>query len=461
VDEFRPQEAQALSRICTSFLGIRRQGELSREELRTCCLNIAAGQGTLPPSLTMDMDSPDTPLTPMMLGGVPLPTSVPPPPASAPVLSDGHSPLRLGLSLDRVGGAWGREDNGHVGFGMDMDMPAHQLGLSCHIAAGLPGDLDDMDYIGYGGSMASADSGYPKISAATAKAGGWKHKGQKATRGLKIHPKVTPVRLQAPSGAKSSEESGPSVPVHMPLFTINERALSAGASSQSQSLTEPVGQVGQVGQVAQVMPPLPSTVIQISAAVSGIPVVPITGMQEYGTMPQFDKTVNAMQAIPFADCGRVGRDPGPCPQPGSGTPGARPVPEALGTPGPVNDAQWRCSVKNSFLHVEYSDNSDGGSNADGDDCHDGGSSQRSSSVPSRLDRDDYLEEFQKRHPEIGQGELQKKNKDNWTRHHPDLSQLDFDWGMPRSMLAGKGRGKAGAMYPGMASCSHEGMGPHF
>merc|ERR1711879_401440 len=45
------------------------------------------------------------------------------------------------------------------------------------------------------------------------------------------------------------------------------------------------------------------------------------------------------------------------------------------------DFQWRCSVKNSFLHMEISDNSDEDFEPDASSWD---SSQRSSSVPSRL-----------------------------------------------------------------------------
>jgi len=59
---------------------------------------------------------------------------------------------------------------------------------------------------------------------------------------------------------------------------------------------------------------------------------------------------------------------------------------------------WRYSVKNSFLHVEMSDKSD-------DDCDeantDGGSSQRSSSVPSRLEHEEIWEDWHRRNFDAG------------------------------------------------------------
>jgi len=76
------------------------------------------------------------------------------------------------------------------------------------------------------------------------------------------------------------------------------------------------------------------------------------------------------------------------------TPQFAPVP--LANVAHNNDFQWRWSIKNSFLHVEVSDNSDD----EPDDSWDGGSSQRSSSVPSRLDHDEVWgppQDFTRRH----------------------------------------------------------------
>eukprot|EP00811_Abedinium_folium_P022170 NODE_3146_length_2084_cov_3.035769.p1 GENE.NODE_3146_length_2084_cov_3.035769~~NODE_3146_length_2084_cov_3.035769.p1 ORF type:complete len:557 (-),score=78.54 NODE_3146_length_2084_cov_3.035769:265-1935(-) len=60
------------------------------------------------------------------------------------------------------------------------------------------------------------------------------------------------------------------------------------------------------------------------------------------------------------------------------------------TDEPPNN-HWRCSVKNSFLHVELTD--------DSDDTYDGTCSQRSSSVSSRLDYEEPTEERNPGHPE--------------------------------------------------------------
>merc|ERR1719382_1204992 len=77
----------------------------------------------------------------------------------------------------------------------------------------------------------------------------------------------------------------------------------------------------------------------------------------------------------------------------------------LGNSSPShNDFQWRCSVKNSFLHVEMSDNSD----EEPDDSWDGGSSQRSSSVPSRQTHDEL-----------------RASAPDWHRRQADLTNQGF------------------------------------
>merc|ERR1712087_664301 len=80
---------------------------------------------------------------------------------------------------------------------------------------------------------------------------------------------------------------------------------------------------------------------------------------------------------------------------------------------------YHYSIKNSFFHVVYSDASDG----DGDSA-DGGSSQRSSSVPSRMDGRDHDDLFEDWHRRNGYGTQQQ-----WIREHPDLTNLSFDWGL--------------------------------
>lgn len=57
-----------------------------------------------------------------------------------------------------------------------------------------------------------------------------------------------------------------------------------------------------------------------------------------------------------------------------------------------SEYQWRFSVKNSFFHVQYKDKDD---SDDDKDSH-SGSSQRSTSVPSRLDHDDIMGDWNRR-----------------------------------------------------------------
>merc|ERR1711862_579844 len=60
----------------------------------------------------------------------------------------------------------------------------------------------------------------------------------------------------------------------------------------------------------------------------------------------------------------------------------------------LSGRQWRVSVKNSFYHVQM--DSARSTNDEIDQSHDGGSSQRSSSVPSRFDHDDVYEDWGRR-----------------------------------------------------------------
>merc|ERR1711972_145097 len=83
--------------------------------------------------------------------------------------------------------------------------------------------------------------------------------------------------------------------------------------------------------------------------------------------------------------------------------------------------KWNCSVKNSFLHVEIGYDSD---STDDHGSWDGGSSQRSSSVPSRLDYAEPAEEWHKRYVNEHQ-ELAHSR-----RYTNDLASLNFAWEMP-------------------------------
>lgn len=89
-----------------------------------------------------------------------------------------------------------------------------------------------------------------------------------------------------------------------------------------------------------------------------------------------------------------------------------------------NGNGWRCSVKNGFIHVEqgrlteysstvYPSNPDN----DFEDSYEG-SSQRSSSAPSRIDHDNSPEDRNRR-----QRNLDRATSDS-------LARMDFDWGLP-------------------------------
>lgn len=114
----------------------------------------------------------------------------------------------------------------------------------------------------------------------------------------------------------------------------------------------------------------------------------------------------------------MGLDVAPTYMPGSASGALQPMP-GVGMPGSF---QWRCSVKNSFLHVECSDDNSEGSK-DQEEAADDRSSQRSSSVPSRFDYDENWEDMNRRSQNQG-------NSPSWGNRYPDLNNLDFDWGGP-------------------------------
>lgn len=99
----------------------------------------------------------------------------------------------------------------------------------------------------------------------------------------------------------------------------------------------------------------------------------------------------------------------------------------MGSPGHT-DFKWRCSVKNGFIHVASEDSSDDCSTMD---SLDGGSSQRSSSLPSRLGCEEPIEDWPKQCPDANPGSTA-------SRRYNDLQDLDFEWG---KQFAGEARGR--------------------
>jgi len=95
----------------------------------------------------------------------------------------------------------------------------------------------------------------------------------------------------------------------------------------------------------------------------------------------------------------------------------------LGSP----DLKWKCSVKNSFLHLDIGCDSD---STDDGGSWDGNSSQRSSSVPCRLDHHEPVEEWHKRYVVEGEGMACSQ------RYSDDLASLHFTWQMPSSTPSG-------------------------
>jgi len=100
--------------------------------------------------------------------------------------------------------------------------------------------------------------------------------------------------------------------------------------------------------------------------------------------------------------------------------------------------EWNCSVKNSFLHVEFGYDSD--DSTDRGSCA-GGSSQRSSSVPSRLDHTEPAEEWHKRNMGASQymGGSQEFAQEfaQCQRYSNDLAGLNWSWGTPGMHVPGQ------------------------
>jgi len=99
--------------------------------------------------------------------------------------------------------------------------------------------------------------------------------------------------------------------------------------------------------------------------------------------------------------------------------GSSPRGRQIGTTSGRASDSWRYSVKNSFLHVEVSDKSD---NDDDEANTDGGSSQRSSSVPSRLEHEEIWEDWHRRNFDGGAQDWGRSvSGDDPTAHSTRLS----------------------------------------
>jgi len=86
--------------------------------------------------------------------------------------------------------------------------------------------------------------------------------------------------------------------------------------------------------------------------------------------------------------------------------------------------QWRSSVKNSFLHFEFSD--EGGERTKNpEEASDDRSSQRSSSVPSRFDYDESFETLTNR-----SAWSHANSPSNWGNRYPPapMPEMEYDWG---------------------------------
>lgn len=361
VEELRPQELQTLLRICAGPAGARRGVDPTAAELRCCCLALANGEVAILPVMM-----PCAEVSRAMCGGVPMSAGWPDPRLMDEVI-DGfvHVPM----------------------MAQDLGVPMVPcLGPDAHgLVALLPcagGYVDANDMVVHGLCAIPAHGGtYLAMQAAFADPSQY------------VDPNCDKVYARHNGGARYQEFSG-----HTPLCTINES-----------------GRMGMVGAVE--MHPYPIVLgpggqpmivpdLQRAPVHCGMPLLAGQDLLpcEMGAVDE----MSSPQVMPFMDYQMRGRV-------GGNVRGRQPA----SIPGGHMDFQWRCSVKNSFLHVELSDNSDD----EPDDSWDGGSSQRSSSVPSRFDREEQHEvraaqDWHRRHPDMAQ--------QHFNTRHPDLDGLDFD-----------------------------------
>jgi len=85
--------------------------------------------------------------------------------------------------------------------------------------------------------------------------------------------------------------------------------------------------------------------------------------------------------------------------------------------GRSTDSKWSCSIKNSFLHIRDTEE-EAESNGEEIECK----SQRSASVPSRMDLWELPESLDRWHIRTVSGW--------WDNRHPEMGRLDFEWGYP-------------------------------
>mmetsp|Transcript_109755 Transcript_109755/g.321301 ORF Transcript_109755/g.321301 Transcript_109755/m.321301 type:complete len:958 (-) Transcript_109755:96-2969(-) len=387
VQELRPQELQTLSRVCSAALGLRQGRDLTCEELRSCCLSLAAGEGNpgvvAPSLLGLDMDrEPASPLPPVSaLQDLSLAGALPGevlggPPCPAQLLAPVFAPLGGGLT--------------------DLALAAHG-GAVCHPLQAPPMRTPKM---GIGGFIEST----PQVRSA-----GLPH-GYCGGRGL---PRGLPMEAWP-----DEELAGNVEPPYRP-GEIFDTDIEVGPPLTGCAVLD----LGELAHAALVPPPGPPAPQLKLVAARPVPArsLPLQTVEELTAVTEASHAEAIRHAHPQQ---QKMRRPKIHNQPTVAVPARGPPATAPPGGAPGSDFRWRCSVKNSFLHVELSNNSEDINDESWDAAsRDGGSSQRSSSVPSRFDHEDISEERIRRQ--------QDQTHQDWTRRHPDLDNLGFDWGVPQ------------------------------
>jgi len=392
IQELRPQEVQTLSRICSAALGMRQSRDLGCEELRNCCFALAAGEGIIgvslpPPALDMERAL-APPLHPP-----PRETAPWQEPLRAPVedllvntapVHECRPPAPCSPVLNHMSAASSEDHRSLVGhFRMHPDGPV----AMCDVVAQVRGPPLHLHH---------------------------HHHLECAPPRGRI---CSPPRPLAPAWSTEDRTAlgicAPDIVGHL------DAAIPDLAPVLSECLDmAPPLPVYPVPPGPLLVDPTPKVVPVRNPATAAARTMPLSTVEELTAVTDGAYT----EAAAFVDAqGNVRRPKYPNQMAYSGSPRARAPMGPQGHP----DLRWRCSVKNSFLHVEMGDDSE----EEGDDGKDDGSSQRSSSVPSRFDHEEYWEErarrqdFTQQDAGLCEGSLARAPR-------PSRRPEDFDWGRP-------------------------------
>lgn len=414
VDTFRPQELQTLSRICTSLLGIRRSRDLSSEELRSCCLAYAMNveEDALVERLMIELTKP-----------------APPGHKRDRDLAESAFPADVDL-----------EDIFHSNVN-DVDYPPLLPSIRSLPLASVRLD-DDMPLAALRGSpldddMECCNPGMPVGALHEADFGPC---GPPSKAGLARLPDEN-LSMFFPGDASAS--SGSRAVVHHPGLLrqvqdvdyatahIRDHSPDDHIGSKPQAYAHPNSKVRRDKTNARA--------IRNQRVTNGAWIAPqafvagsLTSINETtlmaGCPPLMTPTyVDAAQVV-----AAIIPDPSVLPVPALEipVPWSSGLAEQLLPPGQPEVTQWRCSIKNSFLHFQCRDggNESGSESyaARDEQSHDDGSSQRSSSVPSRFHGDETPTQLEQLEDNQNWSEfpaMQERNQNSRQQYQNNMAPL--------------------------------------